>query len=407
MMNVITKDKFPQKKISSFRVARVIKKETNKDLGFKKGEIFGSMCTTPPSFAKKILSKYVDVNLGDPGLFQGSSEIEESAIKIVSNLLHGPNGVGTFVTGGTEANIIAIQCALLNFLHSFIDKGLTPPQRAELELLVPESAHFSFNKAATLLGVKLKKIGLNSSYQVDTSKLEEAITANTFAIVAIAGTTGLGTIDDIKTISEIAKKHNLFLHIDAAFGGFVIPFMEEQFKSDNQFDFSLDGVSSITVDPHKMGQGVTPGGIILFKDKELTNHLRIDVDYLSGGKTSQLTIVGTRNGGAVLACYSSLLNLGYDGYKKIVKRVFDVRDYFLKELSRLSSYKLVANPTINVVGIYSTKIATNKLAKLLREKNIAVSTFSNFIRIVIMPQIKKRHIKAFVKQLKEIEENYE
>ena len=407
MKNVITNALFPRKKISSFKINSLLKRATKKDLSFKKGEILGSMCTTPPSLAKKIFKKYIDVNLGDPGLFKGSSEIEKLTLKMVGNLLHSNCAVGSFVTGGTEANIIAMECALLNFLKRYTDKGLLAPPRNQLEMIVPESAHFSFQKAATLLGVCLKKIPLNEKYQVLPNKLKESITPNTFAIVAIAGTTGLGVIDDIKTISKIAKEKNIFLHVDAAFGGFVIPFMDEAFTELHPFDFLLDGVSSITVDPHKMGQGVTPGGIILFKEDSLIENVKMDVNYLAGGKTTQLTLVGTRNGGAVLACFSSLLHLGYNGYRKIVKKAIAIGDYFIKQLKTLSSYKIVVEPTINVIGFYSDKMPTQQLATLLKSKRVAVSTFDNYIRVVIMPQIQKKDIDTFIKLLKQIEETYE
>ena len=88
------------------------------------------------------------------------------------------------------------------------------------------------------------------------------------AMVGIAGTTELGLVDDIPEISKIAKSYGVYLHVDAALGGFIIPFLN--YKNNNQlnFDFKCKGVSSITIDPHKMGLAPVPSGGIIFRKKK-------------------------------------------------------------------------------------------------------------------------------------------
>ena len=96
---------------------------------------------------------------------------------------------------------------------------------------------------------------LDSSFRVDTSEVEKCISKNTVAIVGTAGTAELGVVDPIDKLSEIALRHNVYLHVDAAFGGLIIPFLPNPKPI---FDFSLEGVKSITVDPHKMGMAAIP-----------------------------------------------------------------------------------------------------------------------------------------------------
>lgn len=100
-------------------------------------------------------------------------------------------------------------------------------RKTDCEIIVPASAHLSFEKAADLLSMKIVKAGLNERFQVDMAAVRKAVNPRTVAIVGIAGTTGLGVVDPIDELSELALEENLYLHVDAAFGGFVVPFLKE------------------------------------------------------------------------------------------------------------------------------------------------------------------------------------
>ena len=119
------------------------------------------------------------------------------------------------------------------------------------EIIVPKSAHFSFKKAADMLCLKLNEAELDSSYRIDIKSVEELISKNTVAIVGVAGTTELGKIDPIEDLSNICLDNNIYLHVDAAFGGYSIPFLNEIGYELPKFDFGLRGVCSITIDPHR------------------------------------------------------------------------------------------------------------------------------------------------------------
>lgn len=88
--------------------------------------------------------------------------------------------------------------------------------------------------------------------------MRKLISGNTVAVVGVAGTTELGRIDPVEELSEICLEEGIHLHVDAAFGGFIIPFLRETGAELPEFDFKLQGVSSITVDPHKMGLAPSP-----------------------------------------------------------------------------------------------------------------------------------------------------
>ena len=161
--------------------------------------------------------------------------------------------------------------------------GRTKIRGGTPEVIIPTSAHASFDKAADLLGIRLVRVNLDQEYRVKPSEVKKAITDKTIAIVGIAGTTSLGTIDPIEELSEIALEKNLYLHIDAAFGGMVIPFLERLGYKLPKFDFRNQGVCSITIDPHKMGLAPIPAGGILFKDRTFILENCFEIPYLAGG----------------------------------------------------------------------------------------------------------------------------
>lgn len=369
-------------------VLQQLKFKLKEDFTYDSGKILGSMCTKPHTFAKQIYMKCLEKNLGDPGLFHATTELEKEAIQLLGSLLSNPNACGHFVSGGTEANIMALWAA----------RNLYKKKRDEV--IVPASTHYSFDKATDLLGLKLIKVRLNERFQVDTAAVERAITPKTLAIVGIAGTTDLGIVDPLRELSEIASAHNLYLHIDAAFGGFVLPFLRELGYANVDFDFKLPSVCSITVDPHKMGLAPIPAGGILFRQKAIMKSVSIKGPYLAGGNTEQSTIVGTRSGASAVAVWALLTHFGREGYTAIVNRCMRLTWKLAEGIEKMDKVSLVTKPVMNIVGIKSEVIDIRLIAQKLREKGWAASLFPNHIRIVVMPHVKLPHIQNFLKDLK-------
>jgi tyrosine decarboxylase/aspartate 1-decarboxylase len=226
---------------------------------------FSTMCTLPHPIAVRAHNMFLETNLGDPGLFPGAALMEQKAVEMMGDLLHCPDAVGYISTGGTESNIQAIRAARN---ASGIRDG---------NIIVPASAHFSFDKIADLLCLEVRKAELDKSLKVDLSSVESLVDERTVALVGIAGTTEFGQVDPIDGLARIAREHRIHLHVDAAFGGFVLPFL----KGDWRWDFAVDGVSSITIDPHKMGLAIIPAGGLLFRGERCMDALETDTHYLT------------------------------------------------------------------------------------------------------------------------------
>lgn len=378
-----------EKGITQEQIYQMLRKYKEKDLTHRSGRILGSMCTCPHPVGIKAYSMFLESNLGDPGLFPGTKAMEDEVITILGGLLGKSDVHGHIITGGTEANLMAMRAARNT-------KGLKDP-----EIIVPRSAHFSFKKAADLLCLDLKMAELDGSYRMDLSSVEELISENTVAIVGVAGTTELGKIDPIQELSKLCVEKDIYLHVDAAFGGYSIPFLKEAGYNLPRFDFSLPGVSSITIDPHKMGLAPIPTGGILFRDRKYLEAMAIETPYLT--EDLQSTIVGTRTGAATAATWALLKHLGREGYREVATSCMEIT-YKLAEGVKNAGFDLVTEPELNIVPFTSSEIPVDEIARRLEHRGWAVSlaSYPRAIRIIVMPHLKEEHINAFLDDLRAI-----
>jgi len=308
--------------------------------------------------------------------------------KFLEGLILGCFWCWVVVSGGTEANLMALLAA----------RNMAKVNQPEVVL--PKSVHFSFTKICSLLSLKPVYAGLDNSFRVDTSEVEKCISKNTVAIVGTAGTAELGAVDHIDRLSEIALRHNVYLHVDAAFGGLIIPFL---LNPKPIFDFNLEGVKSITVDPHKMGMAAIPAGGILFKNVKILDFIKTETPYITD--KVQYTFVGTRTGAAVASAWAVFKALGLEGFKKIVS-VCMKNTKLLADGVEKAGFELVVEPTLNLVAFRGVK--TKGLAENLLARGWFVSYVPRYdcIRVVVMPHVKSKHIDEFLRDLVEIEKVY-
>ncbi|MHC1581637.1 MAG: tyrosine decarboxylase MfnA [Candidatus Syntropharchaeia archaeon] len=367
--------------ISENAIISFLEEMKEKDLPYER--ILSSMCTYPHPIAIEAHRRFIEANLGDPGLFPGTKEIENEVIRILGGFLGNPDAVGYIATGGTESNIQAIR-AFRNM------KGIKKPN-----VVVPQSAHFSFEKVADILSVEVRKASLDEKFRVDVSSVENLIDDNTIGLVGIAGTTEFGAIDPIEELSKIAVEKDLFLHVDAAFGGFVIPFLDEKYP----FDFSVEGVSSISIDPHKMGMSTIPSGGLLFRDEGFLDKLAVQTPYLTSKE--QYSLTGTRSGAAAVATYAVLRHLGRKGFREVVHRCLRMTNTLLKKAAEFG-IKPVVQPTMNVLTFHVPRLDDVISSFDERRWKVSRTRDPEALRLVIMPHLTEKSLNLFIKDFEEI-----
>jgi tyrosine decarboxylase/aspartate 1-decarboxylase len=333
--------------------------------------ILSSMCTIPHSVAVRAHCMFMETNLGDPGLFPGTTSLEQLLVKRFADLFHCPGAGGYATSGGTESNIQALRLARV--LRHDTDCP---------NIVVPASAHFSFKKACDILGLAMRKAPLDSDFRMDADKAAELIDKNTVALVGVAGTTEYGMVDPIADLAKVALQHSLFFHVDAAFGGMVIPFLDRPVP----FDFALPGVTTIAVDPHKMGMSTIPAGCLLTRDTDILNTLNIDTPYLT--VKQEYTLGGTRPGAPVAGALAVMDYLGFEGMKAVVAGCMKNTERLIAGMETLGIPR-AATPDVNVATFVCDR---DKIPAPWR-----VSwTCRKHLRIVCMPHVHRDRIEAFL-----------
>lgn len=374
------KNFFPVKGKKREEILDKINQARDEDLNFSSGKVLGSMCTEPLEMSKRTHSMFLEANLGNPGLCRGTKKLENEIHSAVSSLIHAEDHEALSVGGATEGNILALWRAR--------------EKSGKSKVLLPESAHFSFVKACSLLDMEPIYIPLTERYTLDTEILEDELDEETAAVVGIAGTTEHGVIDPIEEMAEIAG--DIYLHVDAAFGGFVIPFLKELGDDLPKFDFEIENVDSLVLDPHKMGLSTVPLGLFYSKDK---NNISIKSPYLTSGK--QKTIRGTRSSASVPAFWTAMNLLGKEGYKEIVAECMENTHYTVNKMKEVG-LEPVIEPVMNIASFHFDE--PERVVKEVNGMgwNISLTVNPSGLRFVIMPHVKKESIDEMAEILEDI-----
>ncbi|NPA75694.1 MAG: tyrosine decarboxylase MfnA [Euryarchaeota archaeon] len=364
--------------MDSSEIERLLAAYYDKDMHYESGKILGSMYSTPPEPVLRAFFKFYQANLGNPGLYPGTVEMEREVVKFLLRLTSGQASYfGHVVSGGTEANIMALWAAR---------------NMGYRRILATEDVHFSVLKAANLLSLPVQYVPMRD-FVMDTQALEDMLQDRDI-VVLTAGTTPTGYIDPVEDVARVCRTLNCYIHVDAAFGGFVIPFLYPEIK----FGFNTEGVKSVTIDPHKMGMAPYPAGGIVAREN-IFKSIEIDAPYLSTGKNAGL--LGTRQSGSVAAAYAAILHFGMEGYRTMVKECMANTKY-LWSRAKEEGFEVLADPVLNILNIRVGEV--NKVREKLFKMGWGISTYPKYssLRIVVMPHITREVIDTFLKDLKKV-----
>ena len=368
---------------SADEVRAALRAARARDTPFASGRILGSMCTAPHPVAVEAYHAFLETNLGDPHLCPGTKELEQGALSAVGALLRAPPAArGAFLTGGSEANFMGVLLA-----HR---------KRGGREVILPESAHFSFDKAVSYLGLRPVSARLGPDGRVDVEDVRERIGRDTCCVVGIAGTTELGVVDPIPQLGALCRDLGVPLHVDAAFGGFVIPFAKRLGRALPDFDLAVPGVTTLAVDPHKMGLAPIPSGLLFATDGRDWDRVSVPSPYVSVER--QPTLQGTRPGAAAAALWAVTEHLGMEGYTHTVSECLRVTSRLAAGL-RARGFAPVMDPVLNIVA-FRVEDPVAVRAKL-RERGLLLSLapLSKGLKVVVMPHVTDKAVDAFLETL--------
>lgn len=243
---------------------------------------------------------------------------------MIAHLFNAPIGedetaIGVSTVGSSEA----IMLAGLAFKRKWANKRKEQGKPCDKPNIVTgANVQVCWEKFARYFEVELKEVKLTEGYYVmDPLKAVEMVDENTICVAAILGSTLTGEYEDVKLLNDLLVKKNketgwnVPIHVDAASGGFIAPFLQPELE----WDFRLPLVKSINVSGHKYGL-VYPGvGWVIWRSKDdLPEELIFHINYL-GTDQPTFTLNFSKGASQIIAQYYQLIRLGFEGYKHIME----------------------------------------------------------------------------------------
>ncbi|MCH7947751.1 MAG: aminotransferase class V-fold PLP-dependent enzyme [candidate division Zixibacteria bacterium] len=274
-----------------------------------------------------------------------------------------------FTTGGTEANLSAVIVALTKAFPQYGDNGILSLKSQPL-IYLTEEAHNSFTKIAHITGLgrnSLRIIETDESLKLDmndlTKQLQEdkALCYAPFLVVGTAGTTSAGVIDPLPQLAEFCQEHNLWFHVDAAYGGAAI--LSPRLKP---FLTGIELADSITCDAHKWFSVSMGAGMFFCKHKDaVTKAFRVVSPYMPGksGDTIDLydTTIQCSRRFIGLKVFMCLAELGIDGFAEMIEHQVQMGIHLRKALKN-SGWTIMNDTPLPVVCFTHEKIINQEVS---------------------------------------------
>lgn len=316
--------------------------------------------------AKEAYQRFFSENALGPKAFPSLKKFEDEVVDWALDLLHAPPGAtGVMTSGGTESLFLALAAAR--------DWARATRDIAKPELVIPCSAHPAFDKAAHYLDLAVRRMPLGADFRADLDAMTAAITPSTILVAGSAPALPHGVIDPIPQIAALARRHGLWCHVDACVGGFMAPFVQRAGYPVSEFDFAIEGVTSVSADLHKYGFTAKGASLLLLRDSAMRKYLVFDFDNWPRGHYSSATFRGTRPGGAVASAWAVMRYLGIEGYTRIARTTMEGRDRLIAGIESLDGFHVIARPELTVMGYGASGIDINAVAHQLGERGWFVS----------------------------------
>mmetsp|Transcript_13248 Transcript_13248/g.27031 ORF Transcript_13248/g.27031 Transcript_13248/m.27031 type:complete len:651 (+) Transcript_13248:19-1971(+) len=282
-----------------------------------------------------------------PSVNQFEAEIISMTASLMNGKLHGlkdivDSVVGCISSGGTESIILAAKAHREYYCKA---KGIKYP-----EIISCVTAHAAIDKACEILGCRNVKVGYDpETFKIDVAAMEAAITSDTILLYSSAPTFPQGVIDPISTLSDIAIKYDIGLHVDGCLGGFVLPFAKKLGYEIPEFDFTLAGVTSMSCDTHKYGYASKGTSVVLYRNKDLRRAQYFCYPEWTGGLYVTPTIAGSRPGALSAACWASMMAMGEDGFSTRVETIMEATQEIAEAVQGMEGLYLLGTPKSMIV----------------------------------------------------------
>lgn len=334
--------------------------------------------------ARVLYSESADKNMIDKDEYPQTAAIEERCIRIMASLWNAPDpqeSIGVSTTGSSEACMLGGLVLKRRWQRARKQKGLSTEKP---NIVFSSAVQVVWEKFANYFEVEPRYVKVTPERPHLTSQgVLEAVDDNTIGVVPVMGVTYTGVYEPVQDIAralddlESRTGLDIPIHVDAASGGFIAPFLQP----DLVWDFRLPRVRSINTSGHKYGL-VYPGiGWALWRHKEdVPEELIFDVSYL-GGNMPTFALNFSRPGSQVLLQYYNFLRLGWQGYYEVQKTCQDVANYLARQIGAMEMFELLTDGSD--IPVFAWRIKPDStvlwdlhdLSHLLRERGWQVPAY--------------------------------
>lgn len=327
--------------------------------------------------------------------FWGTQCIEREVLAICAEaILQADEGAydGYVAAGGTEANIQAAWIYRNYFMH---EKGAKPH---EIALVCSQDSHYSMVKASNLLGIRLCRVAVGEhDRKISREMLEEELRqlqclgVKYAIVVANMMTTMFGSVDDISTYTEPLEKAGIpfKLHVDAAYGGFYYPVVNEN----SGMTFENPAITSFTLDAHKMVQAPYGTGIFLIRKGYMHFAATKEASYVQG---EDCTLSGSRSGANAVSIWLILSYYGRHGWFEKL-HILQRRTDWLEQQLKAAKIPCYRNAFSNILALPESTVAAGIAAKygLVPDDHHAPKWY----KIVVMEHVTVEKLETFLEDL--------
>jgi glutamate/tyrosine decarboxylase-like PLP-dependent enzyme len=257
------------------------------------------------------------VNGLNPTVFPSLLAMENALVGAVAAQLNAPDtAAGSMTSGGTESLLLAVKAA-----RDAVPGALSP---GSAELVLPVTAHAAFAMAAEYLGVRLVPVPVSPLTLVPSpDDIAAAITNRTVLVACSAPSYAHGVIDPVTEIAAAAAARGVRCHVDACFGGWVLPYLRRLGVPVPPFGFSVPGVTSISVDLHKYAYCPKGTSVLVHRTEALRAAQFFAYADWPGYTMVNPTVASTRPGGPIAGAWATMRFLGDDGYLRLAQSTLD------------------------------------------------------------------------------------
>ena len=292
-------------------------------------------------------SLYSTQNALSPSAFPSLVRCENEVVGMLSDWLGGDDAtVGNMTSGGTESILLAVKTAR-DWARQ--EKGIEEPH-----MVLPETAHPAFSKGAHYFDVAETRVECGRDWRADPEAMADAVREETALLVVSAPSYPHGVIDPVEEVAAVANERDLMCHVDGCIGGIMLASLRDLGRELPPFDLSVEGVTSLSVDPHKYGYTAKGASTLLWADRDYRYHQYFGFDDWPGGVYAGPTLAGTRPGGPVAAAWGVMQKLGHEGYLELAETTIETTEELMERAGSIDGLSVVSDPDMTIFALEST-----------------------------------------------------